>query len=109
MEQNNGNPTHFIVIDLDEHLAGIYDTHPGTNYLDCTGDLLLKALYLEQELTQSDIKAWEDDTITDHARELLEDIDVDVAEVSIEYSCEKRRYEFEVTEKEETPALELAL
>lgn len=91
---------HNIFINFDEHQAGIYDTKPGWNLLDCTGDELLKGLYLEQELSDEDRLAWCDGVITGHCREALEGIGgLDANDVKIEFSRDNRRYEIEVTEK----------
>jgi hypothetical protein len=96
--ENNSGLQQFILINLDEHQARIYDTRPGWNLLDCTGDIRLKQRYLKEELSKEDIEAWREGVVTEHCRELLMDIGASDTDVRIEYRRENRQYEIEVVE-----------
>jgi hypothetical protein len=98
MKKNNdlGN---YVFIDLDEHLARVCDLMPGWCMVDCTGDVLYQQLYLEQNLTTDDMQEWVGGMVTEHCQELLNDVDVEVADVRIRYSQEHRRYEVYVPER----------
>jgi hypothetical protein len=65
--ENNSGIQQFILINLDEHQARIYDTRPGWNLLDCTGDIRLKQHYLKEELSEVETQAWCDGVVTEHS------------------------------------------
>jgi hypothetical protein len=90
----------FVFIWLDENQARINEVRAGWNLLNCNGDVWLKRMYLIQELSEADLQGWCNTVLTDHGREVLEDIGgAENNEVKISYNRDTGQYEIEVVER----------